>query len=264
MKIPLLRGRHFTEEEARTSGKVTIISETMANRFFPNEDPVGKRLLFGEAQDTPYEIVGVVGDVRHRALNIGVYQTMYFPWLRERGTNIVIRASAAPVNLAAEARNALQAVDKNLPVSAIRPMEEWVGNSVAQRRLIAFLLSAFASLALALAMIGVYGVMSQAVAQSTHEIGVRLALGAQPRDVLALVLREGMKLGLVGLAIGLLGALALTRLATVQSLLFDVSGADPLTFAAIAVLLTGAMLLACYLPARRATKVDPMVALRCE
>ena len=264
MKIPLLRGRHFTEEEARTSGKVVIISETMARRFFPNEDPVGKRLLMSDAQETPYEIVGVVGDVRHLALQLGVYQTMYFPWLRQRSTNFVIRAPGAPANLAADVRKALQAVDKNLPVSAIRPMEELLGNSVAQRRLNAFLLSAFAALGLFLAMIGVYGVMSQAVTQSTHEIGVRLALGAQTRDVMGLVLREGMKLAVVGMAIGLLSALALTRLAMMKSQLFEVSGADPITFAAIAVLLTGAMLLACYLPARRATKVDPMVALRCE
>ena len=263
MKIPLLRGRQFTEEDARTSGKVVIISDAMARRFFPNEDPVGKRLLMGD-QETPYEILGVVGDVRHRALHMGAYQTMYFPWLRERGTNLVIRAAGPPANLAADVRKALQAVDKNLPVSAIRPMEELLGNSVAQWRLNTYLLSAFAALGLILAMIGVYGVMSQAVAQSTHEIGVRLALGAQTRDVLGLVLREGMKLALVGLAIGLLSALALTRLVAVQSLLFEVSGADPVTFAAIAVLLTGAMLFACYLPARRATKVDPMVALRCE
>src|SRR5262245_31147184 len=263
MKIPLLRGRQFTEEDARTSGKVVIVSDTMARRFFPNEDAVGKRLLMGD-QETPYEIVGVVGDVRHKALHMGAYQTMYFPWLRERGTNLVIRAAGPPANLAADVRKALQAVDKNLPVSAIRPMEELLGDSVAQRRLNTYLLSAFAALGLILAMIGVYGVMSQAVAQSTHEIGVRLALGAQTRDVLGLVLREGMKLALVGLAIGLLSALALTRLVAVQSLLFEVSGADPVTFAAIAVLLTGAMLFACYLPARRATKVDPMVALRCE
>jgi putative ABC transport system permease protein len=264
MKIPLLRGRHFTEDEARTSGKVVIISETMARRFFPNEDPVGKRLLMSDAQETPYEIVGVVGDVRHRALHIGVYQTMYFPWLRQRETNMVIRASGAPANLAADVRKALQDVDKNLPVSAIRPMEELLGDSVAQQRLNAFLLSAFAALGLFLAMIGVYGVMSQAVTQSTHEIGVRLALGAQTRDVMGLVLREGMKLAVVGIAIGLLSALALTRLAIMKSQLFEVNGADPITFAAITVLLTGVMLLACYLPARRATKVDPMVALRCE
>jgi putative ABC transport system permease protein len=263
MKIPLLRGRQFTEEDARTSGKVVIVSDTTARRFFPNEDPVGKRLLMGD-QETPYEIVGVVGDVRHRALHMGAYQTMYFPWLRERGTNLVIRAAAPPANLAADVRKALLAVDKNLPVSAIKPMEELLGDSVAQRRSNTYLLSAFATLGLILAMIGVYGVMSQAVTQSTHEIGVRLALGAQTRDVLGLVLREGMKLALVGLAIGLLSALALTRLVAVQSLLFEVSGADPVTFAAIAVLLTGAMLLACYLPARRATKVDPIVALRCE
>ena len=264
MNIPLLRGRHFTEQEARTSGRVVIISDAMAQRFFPNEEPVGKRLMINIGQETPYEIIGVVGDVRHRALHLGLYQTMYFPWLRQRETNLVIRAPGPPANLAADLRKTVQAVDKNLPVSAIRPMDELLNISVAQRRLNTFLLSVFASLSLFLAIIGVYGVMSQAVTQCTHEIGVRFALGAQSRDVLVLVLREGMKLTLVGVAIGMFAALALTRLAMVKSLLFEVSPADPITFAAIAALLTGVMLLACYLPARRATKVDPMVALRCE
>ena len=264
MNIPLLRGRQFTEQEARTSARVVIISDSMAQRFFPNEDPVGKRLLLDLAQETPYEIIGVVGDVRHRALALGVYQTMYFPWLRQRETNLVIRAPGPPANLAADVRKALHSVDANLPVPTIRPMEELLDDSVTQRRLNAFLLAAFAALALFLAMIGVYGVMSQAVTQCTHEIGVRLALGAESKDVMLLVLREGMKLALVGMVIGLLGSLALTRLAMVKSLLFEVSPADPITFTAIAALLTGVMPLACYLPARRATKVDPMIALRCE
>jgi putative ABC transport system permease protein len=176
----------------------------------------------------------------------------------------VIRAAGAPANLAAEVRRAVQEIDKNLPVSAIRPMEELLINSMGRQRLNTFLLSAFAALALFLAVIGVYGVMSYSVTQQTHEIGVRLALGARMRDVLVLVLRQGMRLALLGVVIGLLSALALARLVMVRSLLFEVNPTDPATFAAIAVLLTAVMLLACWIPARRAAKVDPMVALRCE
>jgi putative ABC transport system permease protein len=264
MNIPLLRGRGFTEQEARAGSGVAIISDILAQRFFPNEDPVGKRLLFDFGQEMPFEIIGVVGDVHHRALHIGVYQTIYFPSLRLRDSNLVIRAAGAPANLAAEVRRAVQEIDKNLPVSAIRPMEELLINSMGRQRLNTFLLSAFAALALFLAVIGVYGVMSYSVTQQTHEIGVRLALGARMRDVLVLVLRQGMRLALLGVVIGLLSALALARLVMVRSLLFEVNPTDPATFAAIAVLLTAVMLLACWIPARRAAKVDPMVALRCE
>jgi putative ABC transport system permease protein len=264
MNIPLLRGRGFTEQEARADSKVAIISDFLARRFFPNEDPVGKRLLFDFDREMPFDIIGVVGDVHHCALHIGVHQTIYFPSLRLRDFNLVIRAAGAPANLAADVRRAIQEVDKNLPASAIRPMEDLLFNSMAQQRLNTFLLSAFAALALFLAVIGVYGVMSYSVTQRTHEIGVRLALGARMRDVVGLVLRQGMRLALLGVAIGLLGALALTRLVMASSLLFEVSPTDPATFAAIAVLLTAVMLLACWIPARRAAKVDPRVALRYE
>jgi putative ABC transport system permease protein len=264
MNIPLLRGRAFTEQEARADSRVAIISDILARRFFPDEDTVGKRLLFDFGQEMPFEIIGVVGDVHHRALHIGVHQTIYFPSLRLRDSNLVIRAAGAPANLAADVRRAVQEVDKNLPVSSIRPMEEFLFNSMAQQRLNTFLLSAFAALALFQAVIGVYGVMAYSVTQRTHEIGVRLALGARMRDVLVLVLRQGMRLALLGVVTGLLGALALTRLVMTRSLLFEVSPTDPATFAAISALLMAVMLLACYIPARRAARVDPMVALRCE
>jgi len=263
MNIPLLRGRGFTEQEARMRGRVVIISEMMARRFFANEDPVGQRLLLvGDAPGVSYEIIGVVGDVRERALHREVYQMMYFPTLRQRETNLVIRTAIAPTNLIADARKAVHAVDKNLPVFAIRPMEELLADSVAQQHLNTLLLSAFAALALFLAAVGVYGVVSQAVSQGTREIGVRIALGAQRRDVLLLVIAQGMKLVVPGLTLGMLAALGLNQ--WMSALLYDVRPADPATFGAIAALLMVVALLACYIPARRATKVDPMVALKCE
>ncbi len=262
MKIPLLRGRQFTGQEVRTSSQVAVISEELAKQFFPNEDPLGKRLLIDVGKDLPFEIIGVAGDVRHRGLAGNVYQMMYSPSLRRAATNLVIRTAAAPLNLAAEVRKVVQAVDKDLPISVLRPMEELVGNSIAQQRMNTFLLSALAALALVLAMVGIYGVMSYSVAQRTHEIGIRMALGARAGDVLRLVVKQGMTLALLGVVIGLLASFALTRLMT--SLLHGLSATDPLTFAGVAVALIGVALVACYVPARRAAKVDPLVALRYE
>jgi putative ABC transport system permease protein len=259
MKIPLLRGRQFTAWEARTGSRVVVISEEMAEQFFPDTDPLGKRLvIFGD--DQPYEIIGIAGDVRHSGLTGDVYQTMYAPSLRRLMNNLVIRTAGPPLNLEAEVRRAVRAADKDVPIPALRSMEELVGDSVAQPRMNTLLLSALAGLALALALVGIYGVTSYSVAQRTHEIGVRMALGAQARAVLRLVVTQGMRLAFVGVLIGLLASFALTRL--MSSLLFGVSANDPLTFGGVALLLLLIALLACYLPARRAMEVDPLVALR--
>jgi putative ABC transport system permease protein len=260
MEIPLLSGRYFTEQEAREAAPVLVVSESLAQRFFPNESPLGKHLLMGEP--TAYEIVGVVGDVRHRALDIGVYQAMYVPSLREHETSLAVRTTVDPMSLTRAIRNEVLAMDMDQPVSNMRPMNDLLFNSMASRRFSMWLLNLFSAFALILAAIGVYGVVSYSVTQRTREIGVRMALGASRYEVFGLVLKQGMLTGLTGVAVGLVLAFGVTRL--MSRLLYGVSATDPLTFALIALLFALVTLLACYLPARRATRVDPMVALRTE
>jgi putative ABC transport system permease protein len=262
MRIPLLKGRSFTEADVRGNAKVVVISDELARLYFAGEDPLGQRLLAGSSSRESYEIIGIVGDVRHRGLARVLRQTLYFPSLRLGYTNLVIRTTNDPVNLAAAVRREVTAIDPNQPIANIKTMERWVSESVAQPRFRTLLLGLFSGAALLLAMVGIYGVMSYAVSQRVHELGVRMALGARAGDVLRLVIKQGMRLTLAGVAIGLAAAFMLTRL--IEDLLFGVRATDPLTFATIALLLTGVALVACYLPARRATKVDPMVALRRE
>ena len=260
MRIPLRKGRNFTEADVLDNAKVVLISDELARLYFAGEDPLGQRLLAGSLSRESYEIIGIVGDVRHRGLDSGLRQTIYFPSLRLGYTNLVIRALNDPVSLAPAVRREVTAIDPNQPVANIRTMERWVSESVDQPRFRTFLLGVFSAVALLLSMVGIYGVMSYAVSQRTHELGVRMALGARAGDVFRLVIGQGMKLAIAGVAIGLVAALALTHL--IKDLLFGIRATDPMTFAAITLLLTGVALLACYLPARRATKVDPMVALR--
>jgi putative ABC transport system permease protein len=259
MRIPLLRGRNFTDQEVRQSDGLVIISESLSRAVFPNEDPLGKRLQLGQK---PYEIVGIVGDIRQHALEIDPDATMYLPTLDIEQTNLVLRTAGDPASIIGAVRKEVMAIDRDQPIASVRLMEQLMYESVAQPRFRTFLIGLFAALALLLAAVGIYGVMSQMVAQRTHEIGIRMALGAQARDVLGLALRHGMSLAIIGIAIGMAGALALTRL--MGSLLFEVSATDPMTFAGVAMLQAVVALLACYIPARRATKVDPVVALRCE
>jgi len=260
LRIPLLRGRNFTDQEVRAGAPVMIISDLLARQVFPNEDPLGKRLVIAMGNQS-FEIVGVVGDIRHRGLEFQPLPTMYIPtyngWM-----NIVIRTQNDPGNLAAAVRKEVQAIDPDQPIAVVKTMEQWVGTSVAAPRYRTALLGLFAALALVLASTGIFGVMSYSVTQRTHEIGVRMALGARQFDVLKLVVRQGMVLVLIGVALGLAGAIALTRV--MSSLLFGVTAKDPMTFVAVAVLLGLVALVACYVPARRATKVDPLVALRYE
>jgi putative ABC transport system permease protein len=258
--IPFLRGRNFTEQEVRQGAQVVIITELLASQVFPNEEPLGKRLIIAFG-NRPYEIIGIVGDIRHRALESNPAAAMYMP-AYSGSTNLVIRSKGDPASLAAAVRKEVLQIDPNQPVADVRTMEQWLERAVAGPRYRTTLLGLFALVALALASTGIYGVMAYSVSQRTHEIGVRMALGARRMDVMRLVVRQGMTLVIVGVALGLAGAFALTRL--MASLLFGVTAKDPLTFVAVSALLTLVAFVACYLPARRATKVDPLVALRYE
>ncbi|MFZ0063158.1 MAG: ABC transporter permease [Pyrinomonadaceae bacterium] len=261
MHIPFLRGRNFTEQEVRDSAKVVIISDLLARQVFPNEEPIGKRLILA-FDDQPIEIIGMVGDVRHRALELTPSPAMYLPSNQTGWMNIVVRTQGDPASLAGAIRNEVRAIDPDQPIAAMRTMNEWMNTAVAGPRYRTALLALFAFVALVLASTGIYGVMSYSVSQRTHEIGVRMALGAKRSDVMKLVVRQGMTLVVVGVGIGIVGAIALTRV--MSTLLFGVTAKDPITFVAVGALLTLVAFIACYLPARRATKVDPLVALRYE
>jgi putative ABC transport system permease protein len=246
--------------------------------MFLDEDPVGKRLTiqgFARMPDIVCEIVGVVGHVKHFGIDSDseqkVQYQLYIPYLQvpdflltrmTESVTMVARTSTDPLTIAPEVKNQVLAIDKDTPLHTVQTMEQIVAASLSKQRFSMLLFGIFASVALVLAAIGIYGVMSYTVTQRTHEIGVRMALGAKRADVLKLVVRQGMTLAIIGLAIGIGAAFLLTRL--MASLLFDVSTTDPTTFAMLAVLLAAVALLACYIPARRATKVDPMVALRYE
>jgi putative ABC transport system permease protein len=265
MGIPLLRGRTFTPRESAEVAHVVIINETMARESWPNEDPIGKRVtIHMKNEDVPSEIVGIVGDIKHQGLDTTPRAMSYWPH-PELGYNamaLVIRTTSNPKKIVAAVRHEVLQMDPDQPLSNVATMEELMSTSMAQRRFSMFLLSTLAALALLLAAVGVYGVMAYTVAQRTHEIGIRMALGAQHQDVLRLVVGEGFKLALAGVAIGLAGAAALSRV--LESFLFGVGQRDALTFFSVAALLLATALLACYIPARRATGVDPMVALRYE
>jgi putative ABC transport system permease protein len=262
LRIPLLRGRGFTNQEVRKGDKVVVVSQQLVGTVFPNEDPIGKRLIMAMGDDTRWEIVGVVGDIRERTLAAPPFMAMYFPTIATGSTNVVIRTKTDPLSLAAGVRKEIHSIDPDQPIAVIRPMISWIGESVSTQRYRTTLLALFAALAMVLAATGIYGVMSYIVAQRTHEIGVRMALGARRGDVLKLVVRQGMILALAGVALGLIGAFALTRV--MATLLFQVTVRDPITFGVVAALLIAVAFLACFVPALRATKVDPLVALRYE
>ena len=261
LRIPLLRGRNFTEQEVRQGDNVVIVSQQLVDTVFPNEEPLGKRLISGMS-DVRFEIIGVVGDIRHYTLGGTPVATMYFPTLQPRSTNVVIRTTTDPMSIVGGVRNVVHDMDPDQPIARVQPMTAWVDASVSTQRYRTTLLALFAALAMVLAATGIYGVMSYTVAQRTHEIGVRMALGARRHDVLKLVVRQGMMLALVGVVLGLVGASLLTRV--MSTLLFQVTARDPITFAVVAALLIAVAFFACFVPALRATKVDPLVALRYE
>jgi putative ABC transport system permease protein len=269
MGIPIIKGRDFDDRDRHGSTPVVIITETLARQFFPNEEPLGKRIkpgintIEGE-KSTMREIVGVVADVRNRSLSTEPKPAYYVPQTQVPFDQMVmvVKTNSDPHSLIPVATKQVAAMDPDLPVFGVKTMEEYMSASVAAPRFSTTLLSIFAAVALVLTVVGLYGVMSYSVAQRTNEIGIRLALGAQSRDVLLMIVKQGSFLIGLGIVIGLAGAFALTRL--IASLLFGVTAKDPFTFGAVVVLLAVVALLACYIPAWRATKVDPMEALRYE
>ncbi len=269
MGTPLVKGRAFTEQDAETAPMVVLINETFARRFFPGEDSVGKRINYGDDTDqtrNPWcTIVGVVADTRRNGFDAEPRPESYRP-LAQAPTNfltyVVRSTSDDPSALASSVRNAVREIDKDQPVYDIKTMNGIVSELIAQRRLNTILLGVFAAVALVLASVGIFGVMNYTVTQRTHEIGIRMALGAQKRDVLRMVVGQGMTLAFIGVGVGLFGAFVVTRV--MENLLYGVSATDPFVFAVVALLLAFVAVLACYIPARRAMKVDPMIALRYE
>ena len=268
MGIPLLRGRYFSDADSKDALAVAIIDQTLAEQYWPDQDPIGKRIaaFFDGPRGQRHwrEIVGVVGHVKQYGLDGKSKVQYYFPHTQSPQPNLylVVRTASEQKGMAAAIRGALDSIDKDQPIYKVTTLEQMVSNSTSQKRFSMFLLGIFAAVALLLAAVGIYGVMSYAVTQRTHEVGIRMALGAQQKDVLALVVRQGMLMTLIGVGIGLVGAFAATQV--MASLLFGVGTHDPLTFAGISVLLTAVALIASFIPARRATKVDPMIALRYE
>jgi predicted permease len=274
MRIPLQRGRFLSARDDEHSPAVAVIDATFARKYFPNVDPVGKRLNIGLLDIQP-EIIGVVGHVEHWGLGAKGHDSLqsqiYLPvwqvpdrfWtLLSSGSGYVARTAGSPLGIVNAMRETAVKADASSVVYGARPLQEIVANSIAKQRLAMILLSVFSALALVLSAIGIYGVISYLTGQRTHEIGIRVALGASRSDVLRMVIGEGMRITLIGVGIGIAAALGLTRL--ISQLIYGVGAYDPITFVGVAVLLTGVALLACYIPARRAMRVDPMIALRYE
>jgi putative ABC transport system permease protein len=266
--VPLLRGREFTDADRENSPRVGLINAILARQLFPNQDPIGKRFTFGHpSAEHPAEwitIVGVTADTKLYGLANPARLEVYTPHRQSVSGDmeLVVKSAADPASLTSSIRRAVASIDKDQPIFSIATMQELVDNSVSTRRVTLILLALFSGLALVLAAIGIYGVISYSVAQRTHEIGIRMALGAERGGVLRMILAQGAKIAGAGVAIGMAASFGLTRL--MSKLLFSVSAADPVTFAAVALVLILVALLACYIPARRALRVDPIIALRYE
>ena len=269
LDVPLKRGRAFSDTDTPGSLPVVIVNETLARLYGSDRDLLGEQITW---QQRKWQIVGVASDVKEIAIDQSAAPTLYVPMAqvpddlmmfmnRWFPTSWIVRTNG-PADVAGTLRRSVNEIDPQLPLSNVRTMTQVAGSSLASQQFILLLMTVFGSLALALTAVGIYGVLSYQVTQRTHEIGIRIALGAQIRDVLQLVIRQGMSLVLIGLCIGLVGAVALTRV--IATLLFGVGAKDPLTFLAVAALLSVVAFVACYVPARRATKVDPLVALRYE
>ncbi|HEX8921724.1 MAG TPA: ABC transporter permease, partial [Pyrinomonadaceae bacterium] len=266
MEIPLLRGRHFNAHDDKSAPKVAVISETLARKYFAGEDPLGKRVGFEREPDDRIEIVGIARDIKYASQREENEPLIYMPWQQhtEQISQMffAIRTTGDPTALVPAVRQAVREVDNNLPITEFKTQTALASETISPDRIFANLLSFFGILALSLAAIGLYGVLAYSVTQRTREIGIRLALGAQMSDVLRLVIWQGLKLVLIGLALGALAAFSLTRV--IASQLYGVRATDPMTFIVVSTLLMIIALLACWIPARRATKVDPLIALRAE
>jgi len=272
MEIPLLQGRAFNRQDDERAPKVVIVNQTFANRFFPNETPIGKRFTFDIKKPDEIEIVGLVKDAKYATQREETPPTCYLPW--RQSVNSVgfamfqLRTAGDPSAIIAAVRQAAREVDENLPLWNVKTQVEQADETLRMERLFAKLVTLFGLLAQQLASIGLFGVLAYSVSQRTHEIGIRMALGASQTDVLKMIVKQGMALSLIGVALGLGGAYVLTKYLEswmqLSRMLYGVRPSDPTTYGVVAVLLTGVALIACYLPARRATKVDPMIALRCE
>jgi len=264
MGIPLRRGRLFSRHDGPSNPNVAIVSETLALRYFPNQDPIGRQMRFGFPPNgnVPREIVGVVGDVRDVALAQKPGPMMYVPFAQAPlyGGEVVVRSSSGISTVAAAVRQAVHSIDKNLPVTDVASFPEMLGRSVSRERFRTFLLGSFSAIALLLAAVGIFGVISYSASQRSREIGIRVAVGARRRDILRLLLGQGAGLALLGLGIGMGFASLLTRL--MAGLLYSISATDPLTFGGVALILFAVAIAAAYIPARRATRIDPIVALR--
>ena len=258
----LIKGRNVTDQDRAASPRVALVNEAFVNEFLPGQDPIGQQ--FAEPGAPPVSIIGVTANVMNADFDDKLEAQIYAPHTQEvrRSMTLVIRSGSDPARLTSAVRGEMNALDKTLPVFNVKPMEQIIGERLSPRRLATSMFAVFALLALALAGVGIYAVMSYAVSQRTHEIGIRMALGAQARDVFKLVITQGLALTLIGIVIGLAGAYALTR--AMAGLLYGVTATDPLTFIGISLLLGGVAMLACYVPTRRAIRVDPMIALRYE
>src|SRR4029078_3441149 len=269
MEIPLLKGRDISQQDVSDAPSVLVTNQALAKKFWPNDDALGKRISFSNRNPKWYQIVGIVGNVKHRGLDTAEKPELYVPAFQPLFADwnlppmyLAIRTTGDPQSVAGLIRNEIAAIDRDQPLASVLTMEERISDSVAPRRFNMFLLSLFASLAVLLSAVGIYGIMAFSVAQRTQEIGVRMALGARNTDVFRMVIRSGVKLAVLGMLLGLAISLAVTRL--MSSLLFEVSATDPLIFLFYALVLLVVAFLACYIPARRATKVDPLVAFRYE
>ncbi|HTB21011.1 MAG TPA: FtsX-like permease family protein, partial [Bryobacteraceae bacterium] len=266
--VPLLRGREFTDADQQNAPLVGMVNAAIARQFFPNQDVLGKRFMFGhpstERSPKWITIVGVAADTKLYGLANPARLEVYLP-LRQSvlsGMSLIVKSAADPAALTSSIRGAIASIDKDQPIFAIATMQELVNSSISPQRITLILLGLFSALALVLAAIGIYGVISYSVAQRTHEIGIRMALGADGGGVLRMILAQGVKIAGAGVGIGIFASFGLTRLMT--KLLYSVSAADPVTFAAVAIVLVVVAMLACYIPARRALRVDPIIALRYE
>ena len=263
LRVPILRGRLFNDRELHQRSDVVVVNDTMARQYFPGEDPIGKRVVIQMSDQPPATtIIGVVGDVRYMDLVTRPRAMSYWPHpqLPYGAMTFAVRTAADPASVVPAVAAAIQSIDKDQPVSDVRTMDQWIAKSLAQARFNAFLLTVFAGVALLLASVGIYGVMSYAVSHRTAEIGIRLALGADEPTILRLIVGTGVGLAAIGVGIGMALALALSQ--TIAALLYETSGADPLTFAGVVVVLGAVAVVASYLPARRAARIAPVEALR--